>query len=419
MNPQKLTSESTVMERVSTVEHPVLRLIAHVPGKLPSEFNPANRASREEVVSQARDFPNIPILNSFISSIFDIVLVLNKEMQIILANENLRRFVGVADRNSFLGLRPGEVLRCLRAGEKIEGCGASEYCQECGALKAILASQKGEVSVQESRIMREELEDPLDLKVYASPLRENGDQYTILAITDVSHEKRRRALERIFFHDVLNTAGGLHGFVELLQHSDALEAMELKTPLLNLSRELVEEIRAQRDLTAAENNELSVTFTYTKSLAFMHEICGLYKNHEVAEFRSIRIDPASADSDFLTDHFLLRRVVGNMVKNGLEASLENETVTLASRLTETGVEFSVHNPRFMPRSVQLQIFQRSFSTKGSNRGLGTYSMKLLGEQYLGGKVFFTTTPENGTTFKIWLPLAIEDKNTPSGEISTA
>lgn len=38
----------------------------------------------------------------------------------------------------------------------------------------------------------------------------------------------------------------------------------------------------------------------------------------------------------------------------------------------------------MPRTSQLQIFQRSFSTKGKGRGLGTYSIKLLTERYLKG-----------------------------------
>jgi sensor histidine kinase regulating citrate/malate metabolism len=48
----------------------------------------------------------------------------------------------------------------------------------------------------------------------------------------------------------------------------------------------------------------------------------------------------------------------------------------------------------------MQVFMRSFSTKGVQRGLGTYSMKILGEQYLGGKVDFETNPKNGTTFYI-------------------
>jgi sensor histidine kinase regulating citrate/malate metabolism len=58
----------------------------------------------------------------------------------------------------------------------------------------------------------------------------------------------------------------------------------------------------------------------------------------------------------------------------------------------------------MPRNVQLQVFQRSFSTKGADRGLGTYSIKLLTERYLNGKVWFTTSPEGGTTFTCQYPL---------------
>jgi sensor histidine kinase regulating citrate/malate metabolism len=56
----------------------------------------------------------------------------------------------------------------------------------------------------------------------------------------------------------------------------------------------------------------------------------------------------------------------------------------------------------MPPEVQLQIFQRSFSTKGKGRGVGTYSMKLLTERYLGGKLAFTSAAGEGTTFTAWV-----------------
>jgi sensor histidine kinase regulating citrate/malate metabolism len=46
------------------------------------------------------------------------------------------------------------------------------------------------------------------------------------------------------------------------------------------------------------------------------------------------------------------------------------------------------------------LFRRSFSTKGRGRGIGTYSMKLLGEKYLKGRVWFTSSPNAGTTFFI-------------------
>ena len=58
------------------------------------------------------------------------------------------------------------------------------------------------------------------------------------------------------------------------------------------------------------------------------------------------------------------------------------------------------SPGCMPANVQLQMFQRSFSTKGRGRGLGTYSVKLLTEKYLQGRIAFTSTSEAGTTFAV-------------------
>jgi sensor histidine kinase regulating citrate/malate metabolism len=58
----------------------------------------------------------------------------------------------------------------------------------------------------------------------------------------------------------------------------------------------------------------------------------------------------------------------------------------------------------MPKEVQLQIFQRSFSTKAQvGRGIGTYSIKLFAEQYLGGKVYFTSQEPDGTSFVLSIP----------------
>jgi sensor histidine kinase regulating citrate/malate metabolism len=78
-------------------------------------------------------------------------------------------------------------------------------------------------------------------------------------------------------------------------------------------------------------------------------------------------------------------------------------VTLACKSEPDGIVFSVRNPSVMDRSVQLQVFQRSFSTKGTGRGIGTFSIKLLTEQYLGGKVWFESGEPGGTVFHVRLP----------------
>ena len=73
-------------------------------------------------------------------------------------------------------------------------------------------------------------------------------------------------------------------------------------------------------------------------------------------------------------------------------------VTAGLRLEQGRAVFWVSNPEVMPESVRLQVFKRSFSTKGHDRGLGTYSIKLLTENYLDGEVGFTSEAPEGTTF---------------------
>jgi signal transduction histidine kinase len=137
----------------------------------------------------------------------------------------------------------------------------------------------------------------------------------------------------------------------------------------------------------------------------LSEILELYKNHEVARGRYLTIDTKAVNTKFESDPVLLRRIVGNMTKNALEASAPNETVTLGCDAGDHAIEFWAHNPQCIPRDIQLQIFQRSFSTKGRSRGLGTYSMKLLCERYLGGEVSFTSAPGEGTTFRARIPVS--------------
>lgn len=169
------------------------------------------------------------------------------------------------------------------------------------------------------------------------------------------------------------------------------------------SDRLVDEVKSHRQLAAAERGEVEINTTKTGTLQLLQDVVCSYANHEVAEQRAIEIASESPDVSLVTDEVLARRVLGNMTKNALEASAPGEVVTLGCIEDYDHVVFSVHNPCYMPRKIQLQMFQRSFSTKGSGRGIGTYSIKLFGEKYLGGKVSFTSSEEGGTTFYLRLP----------------
>ena len=371
--------------------------------KTKSEFAPAGRADQTELESQVKIMENIPIIRNISNAVSNMIVILNKHRQIIFANKLFLDFLGIKEHSPVIGKRPGEAVACIHSDNTSGGCGTSEFCSRCGAINAILISQGGEQSVKECRIITT-AKEALDLKVTATPYSPNGEMYTIFAIEDISDEKRRQTLERVFFHDVLNSAGGISALSDILQQmNDPSEIAEIAQMINRSAANLVEEIKAQRNLSAAERNDYTIEFSNINSLELLQDLSKLYSKHDVIADKHISIDQDSESFNFNSDIVLMRRILGNMIKNALEASLPQGAVTLQCKLIESHAFFSVHNNNYIQRENQLQLFKRSFSTKGAGRGLGTYSMKLFGEKYLKGKVWFETDHKNGTTFFVKVP----------------
>lgn len=220
-------------------------------------------------------------------------------------------------------------------------------------------------------------------------------------------EEKLDYMERIFLHDITNTAVALRGFANLMIEGSVDKEMEKKfLPSVSLlSNRIIDEINAHRQLTAAEEKNLVVRKENTDSLAFLTDLFNAYNRADMLESRELKMDEAAKSVNFLIDKTLLSRVVGNMIKNAIEASRPGETVTMGCFTKDNRIHFWVHNPAYMPETIQPQIFNRSFTTKGAGRGLGTYSMKILSEQYMQGRISFVSTNDEGTTFTADYPLA--------------
>ena len=383
--------------------------------KSPTEFAPAERAAPESIERQARLFDARKLLGLLPDAVPCVVLVVNQQRQIVFANERVTDLLPPERQvKRVLGLRPGEALGCTHAFENEGGCGTSEFCRTCGAVGAVLASQNGNANTRECRITRGKGSEALEFRVWTTPVAIDGEAFTIFAALDIAHEKRREALERTFLHDIYNVAYGLSWYGDFLKSAAPDKVGEHADTIRRLTRELIEEIDAQRVLLRAETGELVLTFESMDSRRLLQETVELYSGHPVCHNRRLRIDDRAESVPLVSDRTLLLRVLCNMVKNALEACRPGETVTVSCVTQGNEVEFRVHNAGFMPRNVQLQIFQRSFSTKGRGRGLGTYSIRLLTERYLKGSVSFTTSAEAGTTFRARYPLAPDDRKSRPG-----
>ncbi len=368
------------------------------------EVSLTERAPQNVVQRQMSMVNNQNALATMLNGDPSIMLVLNQYRQIVYTNQALLTYLKLDDSSSIFGLRPGEVLDCEHAAELPDGCGTTEFCQACGALNAILSSQKGNTDIQECRIVQKESGEALDLRVWTTPLFVDGDRYTIFALHDISHEKRRAMLERIFFHDILNTAGNLRNYAVLLKSAPLEEVPEFAEDIQRLSESLIDEIQSQREISRAENGDLMVKPVSLNPAELIEEIASLYKRQEDFSGIKLLVRFTPPEIELVSDHSLLRRILINMVKNAVEACQPGDTIQMGYSLVADQIVFRVHNPSVMPALVRLQIFQRSFSTKGAGRGLGTYSIKLLGERYLGGKVTFHSEEGKGTEFTLAIPI---------------
>lgn len=369
-------------------------------------YAPADRASEADLLLQIRLVAEVPIIQDLFDSMPVFVAILNQHRQIIFANKQFASFLKTTDLDSFLGKRPGEAINCAHSHECAGGCGSSEACSVCGAVNAILLSQKNGSSGMECRITLEN-GDPLDLLIFTNQHKILNSHFTVFTAMDISSQNRRKALERIFFHDLLNTTGALKGFLDMMKNAPEAERDEYINFSKNIAEHLVEEIMCQKELALAEDHELHITPSLFSTHDILKETIMVYEKHMVSIGKPVLISPQTDDVVIGNDKTLIRRIIGNLVKNALEANDEGESVELCCKKENDAVIFSVSNPKVMTKSVRLQIFQRSFSTKGQGRGLGTYSVKLLAERYLKGKVSFISEEGKGTTFYVRFPLDID------------
>ena len=372
-----------------------------------THFAPAGRDSLEQLRRRVDVVENAPLLQAIMEALPTPVLVLNQNRQMLAANRRLLKMLGV-EAGDVLGKRPGEILGCTYWREGPDGCGTTRHCLTCGAVDAIWTSQQSRgQAVRECRVTLDTAINggALDLRVTAAPMEVDDEKLTVCTLEDVSQQKRLDVLTRVFFHDVLNTAGGIHGYAHLLgdRLDDDVQSSRDFQRLGALAARLVDEIESQRDLMLAESGDLQINPQAVRTTEVLGDLETMYSAHAVGADRTLRNSDVW-DGRFVTDVRLLARVLGNMLKNALEATEPGGVVTIGCGEQGREVAFSVHNESAMPEEIRLQVFHRSFSTKGqAGRGVGTYSMKLLGERYLGGRVEFTSKESEGTTFTLTLP----------------
>ena len=315
----------------------------------------------------------------------------------VVLDENLRiQYVNYTPIDRALNISPGDLLKCANACNAEHGCGTHENCRLCKLRNMV------ETSLFTNKKMETDadflISDNTDYSVHAisTPFTFEGRTWTIVLLIDKTDQHRELMMERVFFHDLLNLSGALNGLLDCMQYEE--DPKELMQTVKGISGQLLEEIEAQRDLIYAKNNLLKPSpkrFQASEAVDFVNE--SLVPVSKDMWDVTLAIDSTLTNEMLNSDKGLVNRVIHNMVKNACEAS-HSTTVTVKARAEGDKVVFSVHNDAVMSDDVKSKVFIYGNSTKGAGRGLGTYSMKLIGENFLHGHVWFRSEERFGTEF---------------------
>ena len=221
-----------------------------------TSFLPAGRSQADLVRAQAATLASSQVVSAVFQAADGAVAILNGQRQIVAVNQSTLELLGEGASDA-LGLRPGEALGCTRAADGPDGCGTGPGCASCGAALAIVVSEhRGRAEERECAITvkRGERRVDVDLRVRAAPFDCDGGRFTLLAVSDISAERRRQMLERSFAGDVFQQVGSLRAAsAALVEKSPSPEALaRLRQLILQLDRA----IQIQRALSAGVGGQV-------------------------------------------------------------------------------------------------------------------------------------------------------------------
>ena len=380
-------------------------------------FAPAERCTKEQLQQEIRLISRNPVIDGLMMSLSGIIVVLDEHRQVIAVNDTMLEMLGYADAGEVLGLRPGEVLHCIHAHEEPWGCGTTKSCITCGAAIAIVASlktDKPQERICAATVMKDGKKIEICFQVRSYPIKFEVQRFLLLFMQDITNQQAWASLERVFFHDINNILTGLLGTADLLtmEAEDHKLVKTLQQQILRLKKE----IDIQRVLSQTKKEYYQMVYHQISVLEVMQELRNFFSSHPAARGKSLILPETIPHVSITTDFSLLLRVLTNMVTNAFEATDPAGEVKIGINEGEKTIAFTVWNQQVIPDDIRLRIFQRHFTTKtGVGRGIGTFSMKLFGEDFLKGKIDFTSSADDGTFFTFTLPL-VSAQERPSLEI---
>ncbi|WP_276371985.1 HAMP domain-containing sensor histidine kinase [Chryseolinea sp. H1M3-3] len=156
-----------------------------------------------------------------------------------------------------------------------------------------------------------------------------------------------------------------------------------------------------------EEGKLKVTYTETNVKAFFDEFL-----QEIGSIKKVKqkihFTHDGIDCTVMTDKFLLKNILTNLLSNAIEYSPHDAEIQLSAELKKDTLKIRVTDQGIgIPENEQHQIFKRFYRGQNANNVEGTGLGLNIAKKYirlLKGTIEFTSQLNKGTTFIAIIPV---------------
>lgn len=228
----------------------------------------------------------------------------------------------------------------------------------------------------------------------------------------VELERVKTELTNMIVHDLKGPIGGILTVTQLaLRKRGVPEEAHLKRfeQIQRSARDLLRMIENLLEIDQMESGRLEMRMEEVELRALLDECAAEYRAAAEMAGQSLAVVVDGEVPTLVTDRWLLRRILNNLVVNAIRHSGSSGAIELGARWPGESVEVYVRDTgRGIPLEEQPFLFDKS-SHRGNKEhredtGLGLVFCKLASE-LMGGSIRVESVPGEGATFVVSLPVS--------------
>ena len=260
----------------------------------------------------------------------------------------------------------------------------------------------------------------LPIAITATPIKLDGQ--TIGLIEIIRDRTRENELDRvksefisIASHQLRTPLTGIQWVVERFTKKEQLtpKGKEYLNDIHMSARRLTEMVDLLLSLSRIEGGRIKTTPEPLEVVglvkSFLDEFAPLVDKKEL----KISFDEHPADLVVTTDRGALRNIVQSLVSNAIEYTPVGGSIKVAVQKEGNNFLITIQDTGIgIPHEEQLHIFEKFMRAsnaklyKTDGTGIGLYIAKQATSQ-LGGKIWFESAEQKGTTFHVEIPIVLE------------